>query len=182
MTRTMIALLVAGTICGAAVALVVLSARDGGVGEVDPAQVAATEDYLAEVRPIASDGGQVVQDLLKPAISRLEDPDEDHDQQAEAAGAWVASMTSVRERWADVEPPPAVADSHELFLDALDRYVAAADRLARATTDDEQRAALVDEAIELGTEGDELYDRAAALVQELLVAAGQDPVAWLPQP
>lgn len=188
MTRTMVALLVAGTILGAAVALValvVMSASDGEVGEVgevDPAQVAAAEAYLAEIRPIATDGGQVVQEVLKPAITRLEDADGDHDQQAEAAGGWVASMTSVRERWAEVEPPPKVADSHELFLDALDRYVAAAERLARATTDDEQREALVDEAIELGTEGDQLYDRAAVLVQELLVAAGQDPVAWLPQP
>lgn len=91
-------------------------------------------------------------------------------------------MTAVRDRWTEVEPPAAVADAHELFLDALDRYVAAAERLASATTDDDQRAALVDEAIALGTEGDELYDQAAALVQRLVVAAGEDPVAWLPQP
>jgi hypothetical protein len=191
-----LALLVLGIISGAAVSLVVRSvgAEDGlspaassndpptSPVAVDSAQVAAAEAYLAKMQPIASEGGHVVQAVLKPAITELANPDGDHSRQAERASGWIASMTSVRERWAELDPPPALADAHELFLDGLDRYVAAADLLVRATTDDQHRATLVDEAIGLGTEGDQLYDEAAVLVQELLVAGGRDPVAWLPRP
>lgn len=47
---------------------------------------------------------------------------------------------------------------------------------------DDRWAVLVEEAIELGTRGDDLYDRAAAIVQAHLVTGGDDPVTWLPQP
>lgn len=149
---------------------------------VGPDQLAAAHAYLDAVQPIAQEAGRVVQEGMKPAIAELLDPDGDHEQQAQGARGWLAAMDTAREDWAAVTPPQALRDAHMLFLDALDTYAEAADRLAMAGADDDRRTTMTEEAIDLGTRGDDLYDRAAWIVQDHLVAGGEDPLTWLPQP
>lgn len=66
-----------------------------------------------------------------------------------------------------------------MFVVALDRYADVTERLARAGASSEP-AVLHDELVALGAEADDLYDRAARLVQEQLAAHGGQPVGWLP--
>lgn len=194
-----VAALAAGVVVGAGVVMLVRGPspagdpdRDGtstaspsepaAPPSVSPEQLAAVHDYLDEVQPIAREAGRVVQEGMKPAITELSDPEGDHQQQAQGAPGWRAAMETAREDWGATTPPPALRAAHELFLDALETYTEAAERLGEAATDDDRRATLVEEAIELGTRGDDLYDRAAGIVQAHLVAGGEDPVTWLPQP
>jgi hypothetical protein len=149
---------------------------------VGPAELAAAHAYLDVIRPVATEAGRIVQDGMKPAITTLQDPDGDHASLVGRASTWIGAFASTQQAWSQTTPPPALHDAHVLFLTALAEYAEVADRLARATTDDARRSALVDEAIELGTAADDVYDQAAQIVQAHLMAGGEDPAVWLPLP
>lgn len=172
MPLRLVTLLAVGLLAGAAVALLL---RGGGATPQE--QRADAQAYLETVEPIARDGGQIVQQRFKPAVADVADPD----QPLPTTEAWPDDMAAVRARWQAITPPPALAEAHRLFLQALDRYVSAAETLHRATEQPAQRTDLAEEAAARGREGDELYDQAATLVQQHLADLGQDPVVWLPQ-
>lgn len=149
---------------------------------VGPEELAAAHAYVDAVCPTARQAGQVVQEGMKPAVTRLQDPDGDHEGVAAGAPGWAGAMTRAHEDWAAVTPPPALEDAHALFLRSLTRYTEAARQLGEAATDDDERQSLTMDVIELGTQADEIYDEAAAVLQAHLVAGGDDPAPCFPQP
>jgi len=144
--------------------------------------VEAALAYLDEVKPLAEEGGRVVQHGMKRGVAELQKDDGDHEAQARLAPSWVSSMTDLREQWADMEAPPELAEAHAGFLEALDLYRQAAEALVEASMDEERREEMVDRAIEFGERGDDAWDAAATLAQNLLIGAGEHPLAWLPTP
>jgi hypothetical protein len=144
--------------------------------------VEAALAYLEAVKPLAQEGGQVVQDGMKRGVVELQKDDGDHEAQAQLAPSWVSRMADLREQWADVAAPPELAGAHARFLEAWDLYRQAAEALVEASTDTERRSEMVDRAIDLGERGDDAWDAAAAVAQNFLVKAGEHPLAWLPTP
>lgn len=149
---------------------------------IPPDVVAAALEYLEAVKPLAQEGGRVVQHGMKPAVTQLQKPDGEHEEQARLAPSWVQTMTDLRERWAEVTAPGELAEAHAGFLAAWDLYRQAAEALRDASADEARRDELVDEAIAFGERGDDAWNEAAAIAQDLLVAAGEHPLAWLPDP
>lgn len=152
------------------------------VSSVSEVAVAAALDYLEAVKPLAQEGGRVVQQGMKPAVTQLQDPDGDHAQQARVAPSWVETMRDLRHRWGEVGAPDELAGANAQFLEAWDLYIRAAEALGDAAVDETRREALVREAVTFGERGDEAWNEAAAIAQSLLVAAGEDPMTWLPSP
>lgn len=148
----------------------------------DEEALARTEAYLDTVEPLAREGGRLVEQVLKPAVRALGEHGADAaSPSAELPGDAVTSMQEVHDLWILAEPPRSLEEAHALFAIALDRYEDVAERLADAGPSPDQPTALHDELVELGSEADDLYDRAARLVQDHLAAHGGEPVAWLPQ-
>lgn len=135
--------------------------------------------YLDEVMPLAEEGGRVVQEGMKRAITELSKPDGDHDAQAQLAPAWLESMTDLGRRWAEVTPPPELTGAHKQFLQAWELYLQAAEALVEATQADDP-GAHTSRVIDLGERADAAWNAAGAMAQDLLGGFGSPPVTWLP--
>lgn len=146
----------------------------------DDPQAAAT-GYLSAVEPLARDGGRIVEQGMKPGLIDIANGTGSDELLVDSAEAWADQMRQVKRSWQDVTPPPALADAHERFVTALDRYVGVATVLAeaaRAPADD--REPFIDLAESEGQNADDTWDAAAAEVQTHLRSLGLDPVGWLP--
>jgi hypothetical protein len=135
--------------------------------------------YLDEVEPLAKQGGEVVALGLKPGITDLRQgrartgPDR--------ANAWLADLEAVRVDWARRIPPEKLSPAHDLFIDGLDGYIEVATVLSEAASlPVARRGELLDRAVTLGESSDDIWDRAAGIVQMRLHELQMNTVSWLP--
>jgi hypothetical protein len=93
----------------------------------------------------------------------------------------VLSLQKVKRELDAIRVPPAIASAGPLFDQAMDAYVHCAQVLEQAAAvPDAQRAAALDQGRQAGRDADTVYDRAAAVVQRALRAAGLPPDTALP--
>jgi hypothetical protein len=166
--------------------LAVSSAGGGGgrnaIGSPTPGPgSAALKAYVEALRSPTSDGGRVIQQLMKPSIGEFAQGQVDAPTFVARARGWVIALQSVKQRIATISVPPAVASAGPLFNQAMDGYIHTARVLEQAASvPDDQRAAALERGRQAGRDADQVYDRAAAVVQRALRAAGLAPDSALP--
>jgi hypothetical protein len=182
-------LLLAGVVLVVAAGLVVIlvlsaTGSSGPSATASPTPApgsAALSAYVAALRAPTSEGGQVVEQLMKPSITEFEQGQVDPATFTARARGWVLSLQKVRGEIAAIRVPPVIASAGALFGQAMDGYIHAAQVLENAASVPEsQRAAALDQGRQAGRDADQVYDRAAAVVQRALRAAGLPPDSALP--
>ena len=145
----------------------------------------AIEAFERAVTPTAEQAGKTVVLGLKVAIGDL---GAEHRTApaviVEQTGAWRKDLVAARAAFAAADAPDSLQDARGDFVAALDRYLVALDRIrdAALASDPAQRDRLLDAAIEEGRAGDDLYDRAAAVLQRARRDAGLAPNPAFPDP
>jgi hypothetical protein len=171
-------------VAGAAIAIAVI-ASGGGKPTPAPAHAgaAALSAFTAALRAPTAQGGQVVEQEMKPSISDLSSGQVDGPTLMNRARSWKIAFTRVRQGIDAIAVPAGLQPARQLFDSAIDGYARAADLLFQAgAATPGGRGALLDAAIAAGRQADALYDRASALVQAALRAAGLPPDHNLPDP
>src|SRR5258708_7681019 len=122
--------------------------------------------YVDALRAPTREGGQVIEQLLKPSISEFASGQVDAATFTARARGWVLSLQKVKREIDAIRVPPVIASAGPLFDQAMDGYVHTAQVLEQAAAVPEaQRAAMLDQGRQAGRDADQLYDRAAAVVQ-----------------
>jgi 4-amino-4-deoxy-L-arabinose transferase-like glycosyltransferase len=166
--------------------IVALSTSGGGVGNASASPTPAAGSsvltaYVDALRGPTREGGQVIEQLLKPSISEFASGQVDAATFTARARGWVLSLQKVKRELAAIRVPPVIASAGPLFDQAMDGYVHTAQVLEQAAAVPEsQRVAALDQGRQAGRDADAVYDRAAALVQRALRAAGLPPDSALP--
>jgi hypothetical protein len=173
-------------VAGGLIAILVLSANGGGGRNATTSPTpapgsAALTAYVEALRAPTKEGGQVIQQLLKPSITEFEQGQVDPATFTARARGWVLSLQKVKREIDAIPVPPVIASARPLFDQAMDAYVNTAQVLeAAASVADGDRPAALDRGRQAGRAADVLYDRAAAVVQRALRAAGLPPDSSLP--
>jgi hypothetical protein len=168
------------------VAMLVVTTSGGGGGAAGASPTpapgsAALEAYVDALRSPTSDGGRVVEQLMKPSIAEFAQGQVDASTFATRARGWVVALQSVRQKLRGIRVPPVVASAGPLFDQAVDGYIHTAQVFEQAASvPADQRAAALDTGRQAGRDADQVYDRAAAVVQRALHAAGLPPDSALP--
>lgn len=161
---------------GAAVAGMLVAGLVFGVTRVadrereDPLIASQRRSFLSyeeAIRPIAREGGRVVQLGMKSGVVDIREGRVSDESLAVMTSGWVAEMREVRQGFAAVPAPSFLVDAKSLYLQALDQYIATGETLRRAAlATDPERASLVTKAVSLGEGADKIYDRAEALLDK----------------
>lgn len=170
-------------------AIVVLAAVAAGVAvAARPAHHHVTraqeQAFEANVVPLVTDGGRVVEDGMKPA---LHDLTTDHVTPpsfiAGEATQWQATLQRDGHDLAAVRATGQLARARDLLVRAVGIYAAAAaDFHAAALATGAERNRLIDSGIATAERGDATYDEGAAIVQALRRSLGLGPSASFPDP
>lgn len=161
------------------VTILVLTASGGGgpgtaTGSPTPApgsQVLTA--YTAALRGPTSEGGQVVEQLLKPSIDEFDQGQVDPATFIDRAEGWILSLQKVKKEIDAIPVPPVIASAGPLFDQAMDAYIHCAQVLENAASvPAAQRAAALDAGRQAGRDADAVFDQAAQVVQRALRAAG----------
>jgi hypothetical protein len=139
---------------------------------------AAIVDYGKAIVPLVQQGGRVVENGMKPALDDLVyrhiTP---RAMIVREADAWVGALTNVRGQLATVTPPPSLSEVAPLLDRALASYINAARafRKAAAHKAGSVRRHFVRVGRHWGETADNVYDRAASLIQGARARAGLPP-------
>lgn len=148
---------------GAVVAALAVVVWTGTTGQpsTSPRDAERVASYRARLRPLLEQGGSVVALGLQPGVGDIRDQRFGHDVLDGMADAWIHDLRDVRADVEAVDHPEFLADTHRLYLAALDSYVAAATTLRlAATAPAEIRPSLLTKAASLGRRADRTYDEA----------------------
>jgi hypothetical protein len=180
----------AGVVLAVATGLIVIlalgAAGRGGSGQAGGSPTPAPGSqvltaYTSALRAPTSEGGQVIEQLLKPSVDEFAQGQVDAATFLARARGWVLSLQKVRQEVDAIPVPPVIASAGPLFDAAMGAYVHCAQVLENAASVPEaQRAAALDAGRQAGRDADAMFDRAAAVVQKALRAAGLPPDANLP--
>ena len=168
------------------IAILVASSSGGGggnaAGSPTPAPgSAALKAYVDALRSPTSDGGRVVEQLMKPSIAEFAQGKVDPSTFTARAKGWVLALQSVKQRLDRISVPPVVASAGPLFDQAMDGYIHTAQVFEQAASvPADQRDAALEAGRQAGRDADQVYDRAATVVQRALRAAGLPPDSALP--
>jgi len=168
------------------VVIVALSASGGGGGAAGASPTPAPGSavltaYVQALRAPTSEGGQVIEQLLKPSITEFDSGQVDAATFAARARGWVLSLQKVKQEIDAIRVPPVIASAGPLFDQAMDAYIHTAQVLEQAASvPAAQRSAALDAGRQSGRDADQIFDRAAAVVQRALRAAGLPPDSALP--
>lgn len=175
-------LLVYGLV-GAIVAFTLISAGLALFRDDPAAELAATQAYLDEFKVLTEEAGFVTEQGLKAGVADIGNSRYDDETLRGMPEAWGGMLGEVKARMADVEPPRALREAHERFLEAMDGYVEVA-RLLRLAVDEprDRRLEAAQAAGDLGAATDQIWNAGAVMVQDHLRAHGAEPVYWLPDP
>jgi len=173
--------------CAAGLALLITLPNGGGSGTGTPTPhpgAAELTAYTSALRGPTSDGGQVVEQEMKPSIGEFSQGQVDAATFVARARGWQIALRQVRDRIDHIPVPPAIAAARGLFDQAMDDYVAAAKLFEQAgnTPAGAAREAAITKAIDQARAADAQFDQAAAVVQRALAAAGLQPDTALPNP
>jgi hypothetical protein len=170
-------------VAGGLIAVVVLSAGGGGGGGGPTADQKALTDYTAALRPPTTEGGRIVQQEMKPSLGELARGTIDGPNFVSRARGWQLALGRVRDRLRGIKPPAAIASAGPLFVAAMDDYIHAAQLFEQAgAAPEDQRSPALNTAIAAARAADQAFDRAAAVVQHALRAAGLPVDSALPNP
>ena len=181
----------AGVVLAVAAGLIVivaLSAAGGGGSQAGGSPTPAPGSqvltaYTAAIRAPTSEGGQIIVQLLKPSINEFDQGQVDAATFLARAKGWVLSLQKVKKEIDAIPVPPAIASAGPLFDAAMDAYIHCAQVLENAATvPPAQRSAALEAGRQAGRDADAAFDRAAAVVQRALRAAGLAPDQNLPDP
>lgn len=171
------------------VAILALSAAGGGGnGQAGASPTPAPGSqvltaYTTALRAPTSEGGQVVEQLLKPSIDEFQQGQVDPATFLARARGWVLSLQKVKQELDAIPVPPAIAAAGPLFDQAMDAYIHCAHVLEdAASVPAAQRPAALDAGRQAGRDADAAFDRAAAVVQRALRAAHLATDPNLPDP
>jgi hypothetical protein len=151
------------------VALLLSNACDGSSADRD---VLA---YARAVKPLAKEGGRIVQTGMKPGKAELERGEITPEVFRERAATWRRQMLSVRDQFAAVPAPDRLDPVRKLFDDSLKAYVEAIDAFVVAST--RPKAQINDAlaaAVPIAQKADSTYDQAVALLKKELRKLGLD--------
>lgn len=138
------------------------------------AQRVAILNYLDRAGTLASEGGLVVQQGMKPALNELQRKADDSTLVRHAA-AWTRQFRQLRERWAQLPVPPALRSAHSEFLQALDGYIATGEAIAAVAS----RPSLIAAAVTAGQHADKLWNLAVAIARQQLVKRAIPVPSWI---
>jgi hypothetical protein len=166
------------------IVVVVVSSGGGGGGGGGPTAVQqALTAYTAALRPPTTEGGRIVQQEMKPSLGEFSSGSIDAGNFISRARGWQLAMARVRDQIGAITPPSVIASARPLFVAAMDDYVHAAQLFEQAgAAPQDQRTAALDAAIAAARGADQAFDRAAAVVQRALRAAGLPIDSALPDP
>lgn len=172
--------------CAAGLALAI-TLPNGGQSSGSPTphpDAAVLTAYTTALRGPTSDGGQVVEEEMKPSIGEFTQGQVDAATFTERARGWQIALRSVKDRIDRIPTPPAIAAARGLFDQAMDGYIAAARLFEQAggAPAGAARDAAITKAIDQARAADAQYDQAALVVQRALAAAGLQPDTALPNP
>jgi len=173
-------------VAGAAIALVVIATGGGGSSSAratPSASAAALTAFTTALRAPTAQGGQVVQQEMKPSIGEFGSGQLDGPTLVNRARSWKIAFARVRDRVDAIPVPSGLQPARQLFDTAIAGYAHVADLLLQAgASAPDSRAGLLAAAVAAGRHADAVYDQAAALVQAALRAAGLAPDHNLPDP
>jgi hypothetical protein len=157
------------------------SRHDGNGGRLTRSELAA---YQAGILPPLREGGVVVEQRMKPAVSGLaQAPAAALAQVAADAPSWVGQLAAVRTKVAAVPAPAELAEAAAGFDRALARYAEAARQFgAAADAPAASRAAAAAAAVDVARDADALYDGASAVIQRARRRLGLGPTPDFPDP
>jgi hypothetical protein len=138
--------------------------------------------YTAALRAPTAEGGRVVEQQMKPSVGEFDRGQVDEPTFVARARGWVLALQKVKKEIDAIRVPPVIASAGPLFDQAMDAYVHAAQvfEQAAALPVGAERTAALDRGRAAGRDADQAYDRAAAVVQRALRAAGLPPDSALP--
>lgn len=151
----------------------VLAFGHGGDSGPAPGDAAALTAYTAALRSPTSEGGRIVEQEMKPSLGDFERGSLDAGGFVTRARGWQLGLARVRDQIDAIPTPPAIAAAHGLFHLAMQAYIDAARLFEEAgLAPASQRPAALARAVTAAENADGDFDRAAAVVQSALRAAG----------
>lgn len=170
----------AAVLAAGAVGASLVSLRGSAQRRDDRAAYVAYEK--AVLVPI-KDGGRVVQLQMKPALGELNDGKLSASDALGRAASWRLVLLQVRASILALEPPRFLGGIEDRWARAMDGYLMISDFFARAArTEGAERSRLLDDAAKAGTAADNLFDRAAELMQLHRRRLGLGGTTDLPDP
>jgi hypothetical protein len=175
------------TVAGAGIAIAVIVSSGGTsnspASRSPSAGAAALTAFVAALRAPTAQGGQVVEQEMKPSIADLSSGQIDGPTMESRARSWQIAFARVRQRVDAIAVPAGLQTARQLFDSAIDGYARVAAILLQAgAAAPDGRGALLDAAVAAGRRADALYDQASAQVQAALRAAGLPVDPNLPDP
>lgn len=136
----------------------------------------------AVLAPIRT-AGRVVQEEMKPSLGQLREGDLTAPVARDRAAAWRRVVGSVRADIVALDPPAFLGDVELRWIAAIDGYALISDLVERAASaSGAERNRLLDEAADAGDHADDLFDRAAEVMQFHRRRLDLGPTSRLPDP
>jgi hypothetical protein len=167
-------LVVLACAAGLVVVLAVGHGGQAGTGTPTPAADAATlTAYTRSLAGPTKEGGRIVEQEMKPSLGDFAAGKLTAADFVVRARGWQLEMGRVRQQLDQVQAPPVIASAGPLFDVAIDAYIHAAGLFEQAgLAPSAQRQAAIAAAVAAARQADDDFDRAAAVVQRALAAAG----------
>jgi hypothetical protein len=128
---------------------------------------AAYLEYEGALLVSLREGGMIVQQQMKPSLREARAGEIDGTNLGQRADGWRLAFNRLRGQVAALDPPALLGDVESRFLAAMDGYLSVADATAAAGAagDPAVRDRLLGEAESAGERADDLFDRAAEIMQ-----------------
>lgn len=162
--------LVTGLLAGA-LAMVLLS-RDSA-----SADRSAVRTYEEKIRPLAVDGGRIVQQEIKPRLTDLRQGTVTAQQFGSEAQNWLNQFQRIRREFAAVAHPDRLNETATLYDRALAGYIRSIQAFIEAATkvNAAERDALLSRGADAAEQADNAYDRARETLAKEMKEVGLDP-------
>jgi hypothetical protein len=139
--------------------------------------------YERAIMPSLREGGRIVVQQMRPSIPDLSEGKIGRREALERAAGWTGALQRIRADVAVLDPPSFLGDVERRWIGALDAYLQIPSVFERAAAaQGAERTALLDRAVTTGNRADELFDRAASVMQSHRRRLGLGPSLDLPDP
>lgn len=129
--------------------------------------------YARAIKPLAQEGGRVVQTGIKPGIGELQRGEIAPQAFRDRAATWRRQMENVRGQFAAVSAPASLADVRRLFDESLRGYIEAIDAFVLASSRPKAEiGAAISAAVPTAENADRVYDRATEALKSHLRRVG----------
>jgi hypothetical protein len=168
----------AGAALGGFALVVVTVLAVGAARSASDPDPEGTRAYAEAIEQVALEAGSVIELEMKPGISDVREEVHDPDVLAGFAEHWVADLIRLRDDLRARKPPTELGEAHAGYLAALDGYREVAEILAAAPHErGSARDALLERAMDLGEQTDQVWNSARDQLRARLDAHGLTDVA-----